>query len=209
MAITSSSPSNPYETDLKRGAQQTQDESFIHVASTHIEDSSKPSQKWNVSQTGDGDTAMTLFTTPTSLDEPIDPAVEKALIRRIDLMIIPYLAVCYAFFYIDKTTLSYAAIFGISEDLGLEGTQYSWLSSMFYFGFLFWALPTNLLLQRFPVGKYLGLNIFLWGVFLMCQAACRNFAQLAVLRALSGAAEACSDPGFILITSMLIRLSLI
>lgn len=29
----------------------------------------------------------------------------------------------------DKTTLSYAAIFGIREDLNLHGTQYNWLSS--------------------------------------------------------------------------------
>ena len=51
-------------------------------------------------------------------------------------MILPYLAVCYCFFYIDKTTLSYAAIFGIKEDLKLVGKEYSWLSSIFYFGFL-------------------------------------------------------------------------
>jgi MFS family permease len=40
------------------------------------------------------------------------------------------------------------------------------------------------------------------GVFLMIQAACNSFATLGVLRALGGAAEACSDPGFMLITSM-------
>lgn len=39
-----------------------------------------------------------------------------------------------------QTTLSYAAIFGIVEDLNLQGTEYSWLSSIFYFGFLAWAL---------------------------------------------------------------------
>ena len=33
----------------------------------------------------------------------------------------------FSFFYIDKTTLSYAAIFGIEDDLNLVGTQYSWL----------------------------------------------------------------------------------
>lgn len=38
--------------------------------------------------------------------------------------------VCYAFFYIDKTTLSYAAIFGIRDDLNLKGQEYSWLSSI-------------------------------------------------------------------------------
>lgn len=36
----------------------------------------------------------------------------------------------------------------------------------------------------------------------MLQATARNFAELAVLRALSGAAEACADPSFMLITSM-------
>lgn len=36
----------------------------------------------------------------------------------------------------------------------------------------------------------------------MLQAATHNFTTLAVLRALGGAAEACSDPSFMLITSM-------
>ena len=51
-----------------------------------------------------------------------------------------------------QTTLSYAAIFGIRDDLNLHGTQYSWLSSIFYFGFLVWAFPTNFLMQRLPIG---------------------------------------------------------
>lgn len=36
----------------------------------------------------------------------------------------------------------------------------------------------------------------------MLQATAKNFTQLAILRAFSGAAEACSDPSFMLITSM-------
>ncbi|KAF2164094.1 hypothetical protein M409DRAFT_25441 [Zasmidium cellare ATCC 36951] len=168
----------------------------IHQETTEHE------SKWQISKAGTGDAAMALFTSPTELHEPIDPLEEKKLVRKIDLMILPYLAVCYAFFYIDKTTLSYAAIFGLREDLNLKGTEYSWLSSIFYFGFLAWALPTNLLLQRLPVGKYLGSQIFLWGFFLMLQAVAKNFATLAALRALAGAAEACSDPAFMLVTAM-------
>ncbi|KAK4498815.1 hypothetical protein PRZ48_009325 [Zasmidium cellare] len=159
--------------------------------------------KWHLSpKSGTGDAAMALFASPDELHEPIDPDEEKKLVRKIDLMILPYLAVCYAFFYIDKTTLSYAAIFGIRQDLNLKGAEYSWLSSIFYFGFLAWALPTNLLLQRLPVGKYLGSQIFMWGFFLMLQAVAKNFATLAALRALAGAAEACSDPAFMLVTAM-------
>ncbi|KAH9884054.1 putative MFS allantoate transporter [Xylariomycetidae sp. FL2044] len=150
----------------------------------------------------DVDVAMALFDTPEQVNQPRDPEEERKLVRKIDLMILPYLAVCYAFFYIDKTTLSYAAIFGIQDDLGLHGSEYNWLSSMFYFGFLFWAFPTNFMMQKFPIGKYLGVNIFLWGFFLMLQAAAKNFGQLLALRFLAGAAEACSDPSFMLITSM-------
>ena len=158
-------------------------------------------EAWKTSQTGDGDTAKALFSEPDEVNGYLD-LEEKRLERKIDLMILPYLAVCYAFFYIDKTTLSYAAIFNIQEDLQLKGTEYSWLSSIFYFGFLAWAIPTNFLMQRLPIGKYLGANIFMWGFFLMLQAAAHDFKTLAVLRALSGAAEACSDPSFMLITSM-------
>lgn len=102
----------------------------------------------------DGDVALALFANADELNEAIDPQEEKKLIRKIDLVILPLIAVNYAFFYIgtyrrflfqycartrngsltirhniDKTTLSYAAIFGIREDLNLHGTQYSWLSS--------------------------------------------------------------------------------
>ncbi|GME54036.1 Major facilitator superfamily [Neofusicoccum parvum] len=191
-------PSSP--SDETSDAAANKDAAIHQEAISPTTTATAPS-KWKLSR-GDGDTATALFRDPAEVHEPIDPEEERRLVRKIDYMILPYLAVCYAFFYIDKTTLSYAAIFGIREDLELEGTEYNWLSSIFYFGFLAWAFPTNFMLQRFPVGKYLGLNIFLWGVLLMAQAGAKNFGTLAALRALSGAAEACADPAFMLITSM-------
>jgi len=141
-----------------------QDEKDGAISQLENASTADPSAKWKVSKTGDGDAAMALFNSPDEVHEPIDPAEEKRVVRKIDMMILPYLAVCYAFFYIDKTTLSYAAIFGIRDDLDLVGTKYSWLSSIvripmgrtlgtsktlanpsthrfqFYFGFLAWAL---------------------------------------------------------------------
>jgi hypothetical protein len=194
IAITASPiPSTPPEKSLDP-------ESAIHAETTPSQPST--ASKWRVSRSGDGDVAMSLFNSPDELHDPISPSEDARVKRKVDWMILPYLAVCYVFFYIDKTTLSYAAIFGIRGDLHLQGTQYSWLSSIFYFGFLAWAFPTNFLMQRLPIGKYLGANICLWGVFLMIQAAAKNFAGLAALRAMAGAAEACADPSFMLITSM-------
>lgn len=97
----------------------------------HHETTASPApQKWKLNKAGDGDAAMALFNSPDEVHEPVDPAEEKRIVRKIDFMILPYLAVCYAFFYIDKTTLSYAAIFGIREDLNLKGAEYNWLSSI-------------------------------------------------------------------------------
>ncbi|KAK2627007.1 hypothetical protein QTJ16_004182 [Diplocarpon rosae] len=134
--------------------------------------------------------------------EAIDEKEEARLKRRLDKRILPLLGICYFFYYVDKTTLSYAAIFGIKEDLGLAPTEYSWLSSVFYFGWLFWAIPSNLIMQRCRPGWYLSFNIFMWGALLMAQAAAKNFTSLAILRIFSGAFEAIADPAFMLITSM-------
>lgn len=38
--------------------------------------------------------------------------------------------------YLDKTTLSYSSVMGITEDLNLQGDNYQWLGSIFYFGYL-------------------------------------------------------------------------
>jgi hypothetical protein len=58
--------------------------------------------KLKLVSTQDGDTAMALFADPEELHEAVDPQEERKLLRSVDLMILPYLAVCYAFFYIDK-----------------------------------------------------------------------------------------------------------
>ncbi|KAB8288506.1 hypothetical protein EYC80_010171 [Monilinia laxa] len=184
-----------------------------HLENSHIQEStpqldtlspqsSAPGWKPLQNKQPEGDTALALFQDTEQLHNVINPVEEKKLIKKIDMIILPCLAICYVFYYIDKTTLSYAAIFGIKDDLHLEGTKYSWLSSIFYFGWLAWSFPTNYLMQKFPVAKYLAFNIFMWGALLMCQAAARNFTELAVLRALSGAAEGCSDSSFMIITSM-------
>ncbi|KAL5349342.1 hypothetical protein ACLOAV_005632 [Pseudogymnoascus australis] len=137
-------------------------------------------------------------------DESIDQIDETKLKRKLDRRILPLLGICYFFYvrYVDKTTLSYAAIFGIREDLPLKKDEYSWLSSLFYFGWLFWAIPSNLIMQKCPPAWYLSFNIFMWGALLMAQAAANNFATLAALRILSGAFEAIADPAFMMITSM-------
>ncbi|KAI0884177.1 major facilitator superfamily domain-containing protein [Annulohypoxylon maeteangense] len=166
----------------------------------HVENDSKPKVTAKINQRHEEMYHEALRQYPD--DDAIDKESEKRLKRKLDRRILPLLGVCYFFYYVDKTTLSYAAIFGIQSDLHLKGAEYSWLSSIFYFGWLFWSIPSNLIMQRCRPAWYLAFNIFMWGVLLMCQAAASNFAGLTALRILSGAFEAIADPAFMLITSM-------
>ncbi|KAI3328150.1 major facilitator superfamily domain-containing protein [Ustulina deusta] len=167
---------------------------------TCVEDVKKEASPDNIRHPNHEIYAEALLRYPT--DEHIGKAEETKLRRKLDYRILPLLSICYFFYYVDKTTLSYAALFGIKTDLSLGSEDYSWLSSLFYFGWLAWAIPSNLIMQRSPPGWYLSANIFLWGALLMAQAGARNFSALAALRALSGAFEAIADPAFMLITSM-------
>ncbi|KAH8429143.1 uncharacterized protein LDX57_006813 [Aspergillus melleus] len=135
------------------------------------------------------------------------PKEEKAILRKIDMHIIPVMAVCYMLQYMDKVTLGYATQLNIRADLNLRGSEYSWCSSVFYFGYLFWSWPSSYISVRFPLGKYLGASVALWGVVLTTHAACTNFGGLLTARFFLGVTEAAVAPGFSLITGMFYKTS--
>jgi len=129
------------------------------------------------------------------------PEEEKRLLRKIDLNLMPMLCIVYGLNYLDKTTLSYASIMGLQKDIHLQGTNYQWLGSMFYIGYLAWEYPTNRLLQRLPLAKWSSFNIIMWGLTLCCMAATSNFAGAVAVRFFLGVFEAAVTPGFALFTS--------
>lgn len=155
----------------------------------------------------------------------VDAAFAKRVLRKIDMRLIPLLFVTYALNFMDKTILSSAAVFGLRDDTvrslprpgqprvsltdngchavqHLVGQQYSWVSSVFYFGYLFWTYPTNLLIARLPsVAHYLSANALFWGAVVAATAACTNFAGLMTVRFLLGVAEATITPAFMFLTS--------
>lgn len=111
------------------------------------------------------------------------------------------LCVVYGLNYLDKTTLSYASIMGLQTDIHLKGTNYQWLGSMFYIGYIAFEYPTNRLLQRLPLAKWSSFNIIMWGLTLCCMAATKDFAGAVAVRFFLGVFEAAVTPGFALFTS--------
>ncbi|OJD32040.1 mfs general substrate transporter [Diplodia corticola] len=133
---------------------------------------------------------------------PLDPEMSKKVLRKIDMYILPFLCITYALQFIDKTSLSYSSVYGIIDDNNLKGQEYSWASSIFYFGYLIAEYPGVAIIQRFPIAKFLGANIILWAAILMLTATCSSFAGLATVRFFLGVTEATISPGFVAITGM-------
>ncbi|KAJ5896760.1 transporter [Penicillium subrubescens] len=149
----------------------------------------------------DADDAMKIFDELHGEAIELDEATNKRLLRTIDWHMMPIMCFVYGMNYLDKTTLSYASIMGLKEDLHLKGDEYQWLGSLFYFGYLAWEYPTNRLLQRLPLGKYSAACIIIWGLILSCFAGVKSFAGAIAIRLFLGVFEAAVTPGFALITS--------
>lgn len=65
---------------------------------------------------------------------------EASVLSKIDWHILPLLCWVYAVQFADKTTLNYASLMGIREDTHLHpnSQEFSWASSIFYAGYIFW-----------------------------------------------------------------------
>ncbi|AOA61286.1 Allantoate permease [Komagataella phaffii CBS 7435] len=132
----------------------------------------------------------------------IDAETDRRLFWMINRRILPVMVGTYFLQALDKGTLSFASIMGIREDSNLVGQQYSWLTTCTYLAVLVWEYPTNWLIQRLPIAKYLCFNIFAWGVVLGFHALGHNFGALVVVRTLLGLFECCCQPCFIVMSSM-------
>lgn len=149
----------------------------------------------------DADEAMKAFSEMQGEAIELDEPTNRRLLRTIDWHLMPIMCCIYGMNYLDKTTLSYASVMGIKEDLELVGDQYQWLGSLFYFGYLAWEYPTNRLLQRLPLGKYSAFCILMWGLVLSCFAGVKSYQGAIAIRLFLGVFEAAVTPGFALLTS--------
>ncbi|KAF5014473.1 hypothetical protein F66182_14525, partial [Fusarium sp. NRRL 66182] len=119
-----------------------------------------------------------------------DSAEARKVVWKIDLFLLPLLAVTYVIQFLDKSCVSYAALWGMRTDAHLVGDQYSWLTTIFYLGYMAGELPSNILFQRFDIARTCGIFITLWGVVLLCMTAANDFAGLLTARLFLGILEA-------------------
>jgi MFS family permease len=126
---------------------------------------------------------------------------ERAVVRKIDMIVLPL--VCGVFFaqYLDKQSLTYSAVFGLTTDLHMSGSVYSWCSSIFYLGQLGSEFVFIYLMSRFPLSKLVGITVVLWAIVCLCLAAPTTSQGFLTVRFFLGVTEGCVSPAFVTITS--------
>jgi MFS family permease len=103
---------------------------------------------------------------------------------------------------LDKSSVSYAAVFDLREATHLVGTQYSWLTSVVYVAQLCFQPLSSYALIVLPVKYWVMFNFISWSIITIATAAAHNFTGLVICRLLLGAFEATILPSFVFITQM-------
>jgi hypothetical protein len=128
----------------------------------------------------------------------------KRLKSLIDRRVLPIMMFTYFLQALDKGTMSFTSIMGIRDDIPilLKSSYWGWLTTCIYIAVLTVEYPTNWIIQRVPVAKYLGFNILAWSTILCCHALCFSFPALIGVRTLLGIFEAVCQPAFLIMSSI-------
>ncbi|KAI1618707.1 retrograde regulation protein 2 [Exophiala viscosa] len=113
---------------------------------------------------------------------------EKRLRLKVDLHIIPPIAILYLFSCISRANIGNAKIAGLEEDLHLTGTDYNIVLTAFYTSYIIFRIPSTLLCKRLVIALGCGL-------LTLCTAVCNNIHTLCVVRFFFGLFDAGMLPG--------------
>jgi len=124
---------------------------------------------------------------PTSPPEGVS---ERRLLTKIDLRVVPVLSILYLLAFLDRTNVANAAIYGLREELGLVGTQYSTALTIFFVPYILFEIPSNIVLKRLKPHVWLSFCMFMFGLVTLCQGFVKNWAGFMTTRFLLGVFEA-------------------
>ncbi|KAK7614318.1 pantothenate transporter liz1 [Phyllosticta paracitricarpa] len=124
---------------------------------------------------------------------------ETKLVQKLDIVILTYCCVSSFFNYLDRSSFANAYVAGMQEDLGLHGSQYNAILSVFTAGSVVGQIPHAIILQKVAPRIWLPFMVIVWSALTMACAATHTYAQLCVVRFFQGFAEASTYCGTIYI----------
>jgi len=126
---------------------------------------------------------------------------EVAAYRLVSWRVLPFLAICYLFAYLDRINIGFAKL-QMQSDLALSDAAYGLGAGIFFFGYVLFEVPSNLLLAKIGARRTLSRILILWGMTSAAMLFVTNEAAFYILRFLLGAFEAGFAPGMIYYLSL-------
>ncbi|WP_433296778.1 MFS transporter [Pseudonocardia sp. CA-142604] len=125
-------------------------------------------------------------------DRTVETAARTAMWR-----LLPLLSLCYLLNYVDRVNVGFAAL-TMNADLGLSSAAYGFGAGLFFVGYFFFEVPSNVILHRVGARIWIARIMISWGLIASTTAFVHGEIGFSVLRFLLGVAEAGFLPGVIL-----------
>ncbi|KAI4916195.1 hypothetical protein J4E85_010283 [Alternaria conjuncta] len=124
-----------------------------------------------------------------------DKKAESRLRLKIDLYIIPTVALLYLFCFIDRANIGNARLAGLEKDLGLSGYDYNTVLSVFYVSYIVFEIPSNICCKWLGPGWFIPIISLCFGIVSIGTAFVHNIHAICGVRFLLGIFEAGMLPG--------------
>jgi MFS transporter, ACS family, tartrate transporter len=123
--------------------------------------------------------------------------LEKRVIRRITLRLIPFMFILYIIAYLDRINVGFAAL-QMNDELNLSHAIFGIGSGIFFIGYFLFEIPSNLILHRVGARLWIARIMISWGIIAAAMMFVTGPKSFYALRFLLGIAEAGFFPGMIL-----------
>jgi len=126
-----------------------------------------------------------------------NPALEHSALTKVKWRLLPILILGLFISYMDRANLAVLSK-PMSEDLGLSASTFGLVAGLFYIGYLFFEIPSNIALARFGARLWIARIMITWGLTTVALMFAGGETSLMILRFLLGVAEAGFFPGVLL-----------
>ncbi|BCS18891.1 uncharacterized protein APUU_11719A [Aspergillus puulaauensis] len=129
------------------------------------------------------------------LSEEERAKIDRALLWKLDLRLVPWLSLLYLISFLDRTNIGNAKLVHLQEDLDMSDSQYNAALTIFFVSYSVFEPLTNVLLKRLRPSIFIPIIMVLWGICMMCMGFVHNWAGLMAVRWFLGLTEAGLFPG--------------
>ncbi|KAG6004048.1 hypothetical protein E4U21_001444 [Claviceps maximensis] len=131
------------------------------------------------------------------LSEAQKKEVERKLLWKLDLTLIPWLCLLYLVCFLDRTNIGNAKIAHLERDLGIDpkSLKYSSTLIIFFVSYAMFEALSNFLLKKWKPSLFIPAIIIAWGCCMLGMGFVKNWSGLMAARWFLGAAEAGLFPG--------------